>query len=161
MSRAQVRSQLASFLSGGNVQDLNQVFTSFPKQFNYQTNSTAGQASRAVAVVFIDRETESRIALGGATSGKKRVDYDVVIQVFHHSMQRNAEAAMDDFDATIEQLKTLLRSDHRFGDATGNLIWQGAEPMIDVDYGEPATNARGATECWASVKFQVTQIYTA
>lgn len=162
MSRAQVRSQLVSFLrSGTSIPDLNQVFSSFPKQINYQVGGQAGQKSRAAAVVFIERESESRIALGGATSGKKRVDYDVCIQVFHHSMQSNAEDAMDDFDGTVDGVKDWLRSDHRFGDSSGQLVWQGAEPVIDVEYSEPLTSERGATETWAVVRFQVTQIYTA
>jgi len=162
MSRAQVRSQLTSFLSSATgIPDLNQVFSSFPKQINFQKNALPGQQSRAVAVVFIERENEERIALGGATSGKKRIDYDVAIQLFHHSLKINAEDCMDDFDATIDGIKDLLRSDHRFGDTTGQLVWQGAEPRIEVVYGEPATADRGATDTWAVIRFQVTQIYTA
>jgi hypothetical protein len=162
MSRAQVRSQLVTFLrSSTTIPDLNQVYSAFPKQINFQVNAQAGQRSRAAAIVFIERETESRIALGGATSGKKRVDYDVAIQVFHHSLQSNAEDAMDDFDGTVDGLKDWLRSDHRFGDTSGQLVWQGAEPVIDVEYSESLTSERGATETWAVVRFQVTQIYTA
>jgi hypothetical protein len=162
MSRAEVRSQLYSFLtSATTLTDVNQVFTSFPKQINFQKNSTAGQKSRAVVVIFVENENETRIALGGATSGKKRIDYGVIVQVFHHSSQPNAEDAMDDFDATIDSIKDRLRSDHRFGNPNGNLIWQGAEPEISVDYGEPLSSDRGVTETWASIRFQVTQIYTA
>jgi hypothetical protein len=161
MSRAEVRSQLNTFLTTPPVTALNQVFTSFPKQINFQVGSTAGQKSRAAAVIFIESEYETRIALGGATSGKKRVDYGVVVQVFHHSMHRDSQDAMDDFDSTIDNIKDRLRSDHRFGNPNGNLIWQGAEPVISVDYGEPSSSDRGVTETWASIRFQVTQIYTA
>lgn len=162
MSRAEVRSQLYTFLSSATtLVDVNQVFTSFPKQINFQKNANAGQKSRAAAVIFIENENETRIALGGATSGKKRIDYGVVIQVFHHSSQSNAEDAMDDFDATIDSIKDKLRSDHRFGNPAGNLIWQGAEPIISVDYAESSSSDRGVTETWAAIRFQVTQIYTA
>jgi hypothetical protein len=162
MSRAQVRSQLDTFLSSATtLVDVNQVFTSFPKQINFQKNAVAGQKSRAAAVIFIESENETRIALGGATSGKKRVDYGVIVQVFHHSSQQNAEDAMDDFDATIDSIKDRLRSDHRFGNPNGDLIWQGAEPIMSVEYAEPSTSDRGVTETWASIRFQVTQIYTA
>lgn len=162
MSRAQVRSQLVSFLeTATTIPDLNQVFSSFPKQINFQVNAVAGQKSRAACVVFIERESETRIALGGATSGKKRIDYDVALQVFHHSLHSLSEDCMTDFDLTIDGLKDRLRSDHRFGDDTGQLIWQGAEPFIDVEYSEPSSMDRGATETWAVVRFQVTQIYTA
>lgn len=161
MSRAEVRSQLATFLTTPPVATLNQVFTSFPKQINFQTGSTPGQKSRAAAVIFIQSENENRIALGGATSGKKRVDYEVVVQVFHHSMQRDSQDAMDDFDTLVDNIKDRLRSDHRFGNPNGNLIWQGAEPIISADYGEPSSSDRGVTETWALIRFQVTQIYTA
>lgn len=161
MSRAEVRSQLNTFLTTPPVTDLNQVFTSFPKQINFQVGSTAGQKSRAAAVIFIESENETRIALGGATSGKKRVDYGVVLQVFHHSTQRDSTDAMDDFDKTIDNIKDRLRSDHRFGNPNGNLIWQGAEPIIAAEYGEPSSSDRGVTETWAIIRFQVTQIYTA
>lgn len=161
MSRAQVRSQLATFLTTPPVANVNQILTSFPKQINFQVNSTTGQQTRAAAVIFIADETESRIALGGATSGKKRLDYTVILQVFTHSMQRKSEDAMNDFDTIIDNLKDRLRSDHRFGDANGQLVWQGAEPEISVNYGEPSSSDRGATETWASIQFQVTQILTA
>lgn len=162
MSRAQVRSQLSTFLQNDStIQDLNQVFTSFPKQINFQVGASAGQKSRAAAVVMIESEFETRIALGGAKSGKKRIDYGIVVQVYHHSMHQVAEKAMDDFDQTIDDIKDRLRSDHRFGDPDGTLIWQGAEPLISVDYGEPSTSARGATETWAAIRFQVTQMLNA
>jgi hypothetical protein len=161
MSRAEVRTQLATFLTTPPIAELNQVFTSFPKQINFQVGSTAGQVSRAAAVIFIQSERENRIALGGATSGKKRVDYECVLQIFHHSMQRDSQDAMDDFDITIDNIKDRLRSDHRFGNPNGNLIWQGAEPGMSVSYGEPSSSDRGVTETWATISFQVTQIYTA
>jgi hypothetical protein len=161
MSRAEVRSQLYTFLTGTTLTDVNQIFTSFPKQINFQKNSTAGQKSRAAAVIFIESEFENRIALGGATSGKKRIDYGVVVQVFHHSSQSNAEDAMADFDTTIDAIKNRLRSDHRFGNPNGDLVWQGAEPNISVDYAEPSSSDRGITETWAAIRFQVTQMITA
>ena len=161
MSRAQVRAQLYSFLSAATITDLNKVWTSFPKQMNFQENATAGQLSRAQCVIFIESENETRIALGGATSGKKRIDYTVVVQVFHHSLEQNAELAMDSFDSIIDGIKDRLRSDHRFGNANGTLVWQGAEPSITVDYGTPSTSNRGATETWAGIRFQVTQMLTA
>ena len=161
MSRAQVRSQLTSWLQDGNIDGLGQVFSSFPKRINFQTNSVPGQKSRAAAVVFIENETEYRLALGGATSGVKRLDYEVAVQVFHHSVWDDPQKAMDDFDNLIDGIKDRLRSDHRFGDATGVLVWQGAEPGIDVSYGVPKTVDGGAVETWAALRFQVSQVFNA
>ena len=159
--RTGVRATLASFLTTPQIVTLNQVFTSFPKRINFQVNSVAGQLSRAALVVFIQSENETRLAIGGATNGWKRVDYSIVLQVFHHSLQRNAEDAMTDFDTLVDNIKTRLRSDHRFGDSTGTLVWQGAEPIINATYGEPATVAEGATETYAELQFDVTEMIQA
>jgi len=159
--RTGVRATLASFLTTPQIVTLNQVFTSFPKRINFQVNSTAGQLSRAAVVVFIQSETETRLAIGGATNGWKRVDYSIVLQIFHHSLKRNAEDAMTDFDTLVDNIKTRLRSDHRFGDSTGTLVWQGAEPIINATYGEPATVTEGATETYAELQFDVTEMIQA
>jgi hypothetical protein len=159
--RTGVRATLYNWLNTGNITGLNQIFTSFPKRINYQVNSQPGQLSRAAVVIFIQSERESRIAIGGAFNGWKRVDYSVILQVYQHSMERNSEAAMTAFDTLIDSIKARLRADHNFGDATGNLVWQGAEPEISTSYGEPATNEGGATETFAEIQFDVTQMIQA
>ena len=162
MSRTQVRSAVASWISSASVTNLNQVLTSFPKHLNFQVNSTAGSLTRAAGIVFIANESEERIAVGGASDGWKRIDYVIDFQIFTHSMQRNAEDAMDDFDAIIDGVKNQLRAGgHRLGLPDGSVIWQAAEPAIDVNYGEPATNESGATETWAAIRFTVTQMIQA
>lgn len=159
--RAGVRQTLYLFLANPPVPTLNQIFTSFPKRINYQVNATPGELSRAAAVIFIASETESRLAIGGAHNGWKRVDYTVILQIFQHSLVRNAEDAMIAFDTLIDNIKTRLRSDHNFGDPTGVLVWQGAEPMINTRYGEPATSKEGATETFAEIEFVVTEMIQA
>lgn len=159
--RVGVRNTLAAFISNPPITNLNQVFTSFPKRINYQVNSQPGQLTRSAVVVFIAAETENRLAIGGATNGWKRVDYTVVLQVYTHSMQRNAEDVMDDFDELIDNIKARLRSDHTFGDPTGNLVWQGAEPTINARYGEVSTTNEGASEVFAEIEFLVTEMIQA
>ena len=161
VGRKQVRSTLASFIVPPAIDGINQVFTSFPKRIDFQVNSLPSQVNRCIAVIFIESETESRIAVGGAHSGWKRIDYTVVIQLFHHSLERLAEDAMDNLDAIIDDLKDKLRSDHRFGDTSGTLVWQAAEPVIDVSYGEPLSQKGNSIETWASVRFTVTQMIQA
>ena len=161
MSRTSVRAQIVSYLQAGTIQDLNQVLSSFPKRLDFQVNATPGQLSRCAAVVFIGGETESRIALGGATNGWKRVDYAVAVQLFHHSLHSDAIDAMTDFDTTVDELKSYLRADHRLGDTTGTIIWQAAEPEISIDYSEPTGANGGATDTWAAVNFVVTEMIQA
>ena len=159
--RADVRTTLYNYLKNAAIPELNQLFTSFPKRINYQVNARPGQLSRGAGVIFIQSEREKRIAIGGATNGWKQVDFTVIIQIFHHSMQRDAEDAMADFDTLIDNIKTTLRADHRFGDTNGNLVWQGAEPGIDTLYGEPVTSDNGATETFAEIRFDVTEMIQA
>jgi hypothetical protein len=159
--RSAVRDTLFNWIETGNIQNLNQFFFSFPKRIQFQVNSRPGQLSRAAAVIFIQSETESRIAIGGAHNGWKRIDYSVIIQVFQHSLQRDSMKAMLDFDILIDAIKARLRSDHNFGDTSGTLVWQGAEPVINATYGEPLTSEEGATELWAELQFDVTQMIQA
>jgi hypothetical protein len=153
MSRRVVRENVANWIASAQITTLNQVFTSFPKRINFQVDSFPGQNSRAAAVVFIENEQENRIAIGGVGDmsqggfgkGWKRVDYGVALQIFHHSLQRNAE-------------DRLRAGQHTLGNDNPNEIWQAAEPNLDVQYGEPLTNEGGATETWAAIRFTVTQM---
>lgn len=159
--RGSVRTTLYNFLLTPSITNLNQVFTSFPKRIDYSVNAVAGSMNSAAAVIFIATERESRIAIGGAHSGWKRVDYTVILQIFQHSFERNAEEAMTSFDTLIDAIKDRLRSDHNFGDPTGNLVWQGAEPAINARYGEPATDEEGITMTYAEIEFDVTEMIQA
>jgi hypothetical protein len=162
MSRAQVRSAVGSWVAQTSITNLNQIFTSHPKRINFEANAPVGSPTRAAGVVFIQGETESRIAIGGASNGWKRIDYDVMFQVFCHSMQNYSQDAMDDFDAIIDAIKNQLRAGgHRLGLSDGSVIWQAAEPGITVSYGEPKTNDGGAVEIWAGIQFTVTQMIQA
>jgi len=162
MSRSQVRSAVATWIADAQIPNLNQVFTSFPKRINFEANAMPGQLTRGAGMVFIAGEQESRIAVGGADNGWKRIDYDIQFQLFTHSMQTYGQDAMDDFDAIIDGIKDRVRKGgHRLGQTDGNIIWQAAEPGITVSYGEPKTNNGGAVEIWAAIQFTVTQMIQA
>lgn len=162
MSRSQVRSSVADWILTGNIPNVTQVWTTFPKLIDFQTNSAPGQMTRAAAVVFIADESEERIAVGGAYNGWKRIDYTVDLQIFCHQMYRKAEDGMDDFDTLIDGIKNRLRTGgHTLGLPDNSIIWQAAEPSISVAYGEPATKDNGATETWAAIRFTVTQMIQA
>ena len=159
--RTGARAVLSAFISNPPIENLNQVFTSFPKRINFQVNAGPGQMTRSAVVVFIAAERENRLAIGGATNGWKRVDYTVILQIYVHSLHPNSESAMADFDTLIDNIKDRLRSNHNFGDENGTLVWQGAEPVINARYGEPATIAEGATEIYAELEFDITQMIQA
>jgi hypothetical protein len=162
VGRKEVRSTLATFIAPPAISGINQVFTSFPKRIDFQVNSLPSQTNRCAAVIFIETENESRIANGGVSSGWKRIDYGIAIQLFHHSLERNSEDAMADLDNTIDDLKELLRDGfHRLGDTDGVLVWQAAEPEISSIYGEPLSTNGTSTETWATIRFIITQMIQA
>jgi hypothetical protein len=162
VGRQQVRQVLANYLTPPTIPGINQVFTSFPKRIDFQVNALPSQLNRCAAVIFIENETESRIANGGVDNGWKRIDYSIALQLFHHSLERNSEDAMADLDIIIDDLKEILRQgDHRLGDKSGVQIWQAAEATIDVTYGEPLSQKGTSTETWATVRFIVTQMIQA
>jgi hypothetical protein len=161
IGRAAVRDTLSRFLFNPPIANVNQVFTSFPKIINYEVNAQPGQMTRSVLVVYIADEYETRLAIGGATNGWKRIDYTVIVQIFCISFHRNSEHTMADFDNVVDCVKERLRSDHNFGDPSGNLVWQGAEPVIQARYGEPSTEKEGVTEIFAEIQFPVTQMIQA
>lgn len=159
--RAAVRATLTNFISNPPIQNVNQVMPSFPKYINYEVNAQPGQLTRSAVVVYIADEYENRLAIGGATNGWKRVDYTVILQIFCISFHRDSLSVMADFDDVVDNIKARLRSDHTFGDPTGNLVWQGAEPVIQARYGEPSTEKEGVTEIFAEIQFPVTQMVQA
>ena len=162
MSRALVRTAVGDWVAAGNIANLNQIFYAHPKRINFQANSTAGQMNRAAGVVFINGEREERIALGGESSGWKKITYDVTFQIFLHSMENYSQDAMTAFDAIVDSVKAQLRAGgHRLNKPDGTQIWQAAEPEISVDYGEPVTNDGGATEIWAGINFNVLEMIQA
>lgn len=159
--RAAVRATLTNFISNPPIQNVNQVMPSFPKYINYEVNAQPGQLTRSAVVVYIADEYENRLAIGGAHSGWKRVDYTVILQIFCISFHRDSLSVMADFDDVVDNIKARLRSDHTFGDPSGNLVWQGAEPVIQARYGEPSTEKEGVTEIFAEIQFPVTQMVQA
>lgn len=159
--RQAVRQQLADFIFNPPIENLNQIHTSFPKLINYEVNAQPGQMTRTAAVIYIVDEYETRLAIGGDHSGWKRVDYTVILQIFCLSFHREAQLAMNDFDIVVDNIKERLRSSHNFGDESGRLVWQGAEPVIQGRYGEPNTEKDGVVEMFAEIQFPVTQMIQA
>jgi hypothetical protein len=156
-TRSQVRAAVGKWIADAGIPHLNQVFASHPKRINFEQNSYAGELTRAAGLVFISDETETRLAIGGANDGWKRLDYTVQFQLFTHSVETYSQDAMDSFDEIVEAVKSRLRAGgHRLGMTDGDVIWQAAEPTISVTYGEPQTNDGGATEIWAAITFDVT-----
>lgn len=161
MSRATVRSAVATYFAPPTVPGLNKVFTAMPKRIEgtwFRYGQPAGTWSGAVAVVHIESEDEERIAIGGEHSGKKWVHYSVALDIYSHSVQRHSEDAMADFDTVIDGVKAALRADRRLNDYP--VIFEAGERLLAGEYGEPVVNADGSTEIWGRVRFEVSEVLT-
>lgn len=152
----------SSWATAGGVPDqLDKVWTSFPKTINFKAGRRLTTVdTHAQAVVYIPRQSETRESIGGEHQGWKRVAYSVVLQVFTESKQRDADTAMADVDMLADALHDRLAADHTFGQPD-TVIFTAGEPDIDLLFGEPMTNKLGATEVWFQLAFTVVQWYQA
>lgn len=161
MSRASVRAAVTTFFQPTAVTGLNKVYSSMPKRIpgtDFRYGQAAGTKSGAVGLVQIVAENEERIAIGGATSGKKWVHYTIELQVYCHSIEMHAEDAMAFFDSVIDDVKATLRSDRWLNDYP--VIFEAGERSLVGIYGEPKVLADGASEIWGAVQFEVSEVLT-
>ena len=63
--RVGVRDTLAKFIANPPIQNLNQVFTSFPKRINFQVNALPGQMTRWLSGFLERLVTKSALSLTG------------------------------------------------------------------------------------------------
>lgn len=167
MSRASVRSAVTAFFAPPAVAGLNNVFRSEPRLVQGQqffAGQPAGVGSGAIGIVFIEAEREQRRAIGGATSGKKRVDYEVGLIVKFRSNKTSGQTAMDDYDIIIDGIKTKLRSDRTLGSALIFSAGEGGEqgvPDIEVISDLPKKDEGNLITVWGVVKFKCCEWLTA
>lgn len=161
MSRRTIRAAIAIYLTGA-VTGIPTVYRGLPALIPgdaWFPSAGAGNQVGCVLCVNIISDTEHRVAVGGATGGKKRVDYVVDLQLFFRSVKPapiNSDAALeatDAFDDIIENLKAKIRADRT---AASSAVWQWGEADLTGVYGEPYSGDNG-TEWWASIRTEVTE----
>ena len=165
-----MRATIATFIDpGAFTGGPNLVFPSTPKIILGKERFkllAAGQLTAVAAVIHLVGENETRIAFGGVDSGKKKIDYGIVLQMYCCSREMKSEDSMDTFDGVVTALKQRLRSDHTFGtDPSGaasqdgpSRIFQAAEPELDAEYSDPVLLGTGQVEIWGALRFDVSQI---
>jgi hypothetical protein len=168
VSRAEVRAAVATFFAPPNVVGLNKVFQAEPRLVQGQdffAGVAAGTGYGAVGIVHIESERESRRAFGGATSGKKRIDYEVALIVKYRSdlVATTDINTIGAYDALIENIKTRLRSDRTLGSPT--TIFQAGEgdtlggPDIEILSDLPKKEGN-IVHIWTAIRFKVVQFIT-
>ena len=167
MSRATVRAALKEFLAPPTVDGLNTVFGTPPKTLmdhTYTEGQPPGTASGAVGALFIEGQEDTPSATDGA-GGFRMTTYQAQVQVFHMSIEPDADDAMAHFDHVIDGLVDRLRADPSLGTGTGGpigsgQILSGAYEHLSVQFGEPeeAGETGGAIATWAVVRFPVAEM---
>ena len=126
---------------------------------DYVWGMPPGTRSGCQIVVFIPRQSERRLALGGEHSGMKQVIYEVTLNVFVRSASPYAEDAQDDVHALRDALVEHMRADRTLG----GCVFQAGEHAdggmdgIDVTYGQPETKNE-LTKSFLEVTFAAVEI---
>lgn len=166
MSRKTVRAGIATWLRS-SVPGLNTVYAGLPRVIPataFFPAASTGQISGAVCCVHLPTDGESRVAVGGATGGWKRIDYTVELQLF---FRRTAPAALNagngatgdagivataEFDDLVDAIKDRIRADRTAAGA----VWQWGEARFSGRYGDLVERG-DALDLWATLTTQATE----
>jgi hypothetical protein len=134
VSRAAIRTGIASFFGGSTYDDQAKIYRPTPlasaglagvrpywtRQFkdeDYTTSLAPGSLMGAVMCVHLPGQQERRIAMGGPISGIKRDTSAIELWVFHLAVDPYPEAAQAHLDDLIDAIKTLIHGDRTLGGA--------------------------------------------
>jgi hypothetical protein len=156
MSRVVVRTAIADWVKAA------EIFDDVRRgKVQFQTPKfVAGTPNyRTVAYVLLSNAHESRIAMGGPTSGVKQIDYTAHVVMHFWSIDPDWEAAQDRFDEVIDLLKAQIRTGGRTL-GRPDVVLQAGEwaAGIDDQVTEPVTVAGAQMTQVASVSFEVTEL---
>ena len=170
MSRSTVRAAIVSYLQNAGITNLSTVY-GFPpkltKEGEFFEGQDPGHASGVVLYLWFENQHEQRFALGGAHSGKKGVNYSLVMDCYLRSTHKKSQDAGNDNDDFLDSLVAAIRADRNAG-APG-LIFQWGEGQfpnegVDIDiasfYPRMLNGAGTTTQIYSSVRVNVTEIVT-
>ena len=163
MSRATVRSGIATWFGGGHVAFLSTVYP-YPPKTSKESDAFAGEApgtaSGAVGWVHLGEQMERRIAMGGPTNGMKLRLYKAAVLILLRSQHPKAEDAGADHDTLMDAFTARLEA----GRTLGGTVFQAGEgdtrggEDIKVTVDLPKVANGGTTYIWARVEFTAQEI---
>jgi len=170
VSRTTVRSAIASYLESANVTYLSTV-KPFPAKFTpemeFYEGEDPGVQSGAIVYLYIEQETEHRIALGGAHGGQKVVEYVFHLDCFFRSTKRKTEDVGADNETFLDSLLSAIRADRNAGNPSvvfqwGEGVLPGSADLEVTSYYPRTLNGAGSTtQVFSSVRVSVVEILTA
>lgn len=170
MSRASVRAGIGAYLGGtlntqtrvyqGNTTfGVHLVRTAFPRHVPGDDFGLGdGVLSGSYVNVHVREQRETRITTGGGPvppSGLKKIRYEVVLHIFHRSLEPHGEDAEDHLERVTEGLLQRIRADRTFGGVVfqageGDNTSVGSEDLL-IGYGEPLDKDGGGRESYAGI----------
>lgn len=136
MGRATVRAAIQSYLQNAGITYLGKVFAHPPKWTNeddFMLNGYPGQGSGVVIYIHLRRQSEFRMALGGATGGMKMRPHKCVLICLMNSKKSNAEEVDADNDTFIDSLVSTIEANRTAGAPAVVFQWGEGDTLYGVD----------------------------
>lgn len=169
MSRSTVRSALQSYLAPATstIPFLSNVYAhpaKFTPEGDFFQGQDPGHTTGAVMFIYIGQQAERRAALGGPHSGRKIVEYDVVLDCFIRSMSAKSEDTGIDSDTFLDSLIAYIRADRNAGNPSVVFQWgEGSYPGgVDLEvmalYPRTLKGSGQVSQVYATVRTKVVEI---
>jgi len=161
VSRTTVRNGVAAWLTTASISGVNTVYPGEPAIIPGEAffTNAVGATSGCVAMILLPQTLrEKRISLGGPTSGKKRVDYELNIRLMYRSILSPAAGSdigivsAAELDVIIDSIKARIRADR----TAAGTVWQWGEADLTDAVGDIEYNEAGLT-LWGQIVTEVTE----
>jgi hypothetical protein len=167
MPKTQVTDALYAYLepSASHISTLGAVYTALPKVANESDLFKfvpPGTGLGTVIYLFIENQEETRIALGGARSGRKFRPYGLSLLCIMKSDLANPVDGQAAFNEFIDSLTNYIEADRNAGDPS--VIFQWGEggvnggPDLRIEYPVPKTVNGGVMLFQAIVRVTVCEV---
>lgn len=123
-----------------------------PADSDYLATLPAGSTFGAVMGVHLESQDESRIAMGGITTGIKQDITNVELWIFHYSNPADQASAQAQLDDLIDAIKTRFHGDRTLGGACVQAGEGGSS--IGTRTGLPVTTPAALVRQEAVITFQ-------
>lgn len=164
--REDTRAAIAAYLdpSVAGIDGLGKVIphpAKFTPEGVFYENSDPGHSSGAVIFLYLARQSDRRVALGGAHDGRKVVEFQLVLDCFVRSTSPKAEDCGQAADLFLDQLVTRIRADRNAGNPAVIFQWGegtfpgGRDIEIEALYPKTIMGSMQATQVYASVRLTV------
>jgi hypothetical protein len=150
--RLEVREAVSQFFAQAGLSYVGQVFPARPEVLTeqaYETNRfgeavASGNGSSAVLVVNLPQDDRQRRADTGRGAVNDQWTYKVALEVWFASTLGEAVRAQEDYDAVIDGIENLIRSNATLA---SDAIWSAGEYEAGISHtqGMPFTDSDGMT----------------